>query len=390
MRKYTAISADGHVNEPPNLWVDRLPARFKERGPRVIETTGSGAHAWIVEGQDKPAPLGRQASNYRNQPKYDRASITEKFRTVLIRGLRYEHILPGSYDPVSRLEEITEDGIDAEVLFNGTGGAWAGIKAVRDPELSLAIFQAYNDWIAEFESVDRERLVATGTIPVTGIDDAVNELERCVNQLGLRSVTLESYPSGSYLEPSPEDDRFWARAEEMGIPVNIHSRILTPVGSFRPGRIVSSRFGGVPEPGSFRTVMGQLILDGVFERFPRLKFVGTEVNTGWIPFFFEQFDETFQRNRSTLPVTLSMLPSEYFKRNIWAVYTLDEVGADNRYFIGIDRIMWGPDFPHTASNWPVDYELGHESLSRAGATKGEIDRIMWRNAADLYGLEYQD
>jgi predicted TIM-barrel fold metal-dependent hydrolase len=68
---------------------------------------------------------------------------------------------------------------------------------------------------------------------------------------------------------------------------------------------------------------------------------------------------------------------------------VDESGAANRYDIGVGNIMWGPDFPHSSSSWPVDYELGREILERAGATPGEIERIMWRNAADLYKLQYE-
>jgi predicted TIM-barrel fold metal-dependent hydrolase len=83
-----------------------------------------------------------------------------------------------------------------------------------------------------------------------------------------------------------------------------------------------------------------------------------------------------------------MLPSEYFHRNAYVVYVVDEIGVANRHDIGVGNILWGPDFPHSSSNWPVDYQLGKEILERHGATPGEIDRIMWRNAADLYQLPY--
>ena len=85
-----------------------------------------------------------------------------------------------------------------------------------------------------------------------------------------------------------------------------------------------------------------------------------------------------------------MLPSEYFHRNVTVVYVVDEGGAADRYEIGLGNLMWGPDFPHSASSWPIDYELGLEVLQRAGATPGEIDRLMWKNAADLYKLPYDD
>ena len=131
-----------------------------------------------------------------------------------------------------------------------------------------------------------------------------------------------------------------------------------------------------------------MISSGVFERFPDLEFVGTEVHTGWMPYYLERFDESVMRNRREWD--LPLLPSEYFRRNVTVVYIVDEVGAANRYDIGVGNIMWGPDFPHSSSSWPVDYELGLEILERAGATPSEIERIMWRNAADLYKLPYDE
>jgi len=131
-----------------------------------------------------------------------------------------------------------------------------------------------------------------------------------------------------------------------------------------------------------------LITTGVFERFPTLKLVGTEVHTGWIPYYLERFDESVRRNRQDWK--LPLLPSEYFRRNVSVVYIVDESGAADRYDIGVGNILWGPDFPHSSSNWPVDYQLGVELLERAGATPAEIERITWRNAADLYKLPYDD
>jgi predicted TIM-barrel fold metal-dependent hydrolase len=129
-----------------------------------------------------------------------------------------------------------------------------------------------------------------------------------------------------------------------------------------------------------------MMTTGVFERFPTLRFVGSEVHTGWVPYYLEKYDESVRRNRSAWKNPL--LPSEYFQRNVWVVYTVDEMGAANRYDIGVDRIMWGPDFPHSSSAWPLDYQLGREFLERAGATPSEIERIMWKTCADVFRVPY--
>ena len=136
-------------------------------------------------------------------------------------------MFPGSYDPAERVKEILEDETDAEVIFNGVRTVWNGIKLCPDPELSLACYQVYNDWIAEFQAYAPERFICNGTLPTTGIDDALSELARCVD-MGLRTVQLEAYPSGSFSTPSPEDDRFWAAAVELDMPINVHTSSSSP------------------------------------------------------------------------------------------------------------------------------------------------------------------
>jgi predicted TIM-barrel fold metal-dependent hydrolase len=209
-------------------------------------------------------------------------------------------------------------------------------------------------------------------------------------------VQLESYPSGSFTEPTPEDDRFWAAAVELAMPINVHTQFFFPVGDLgskitaegvKAGRERAKTMGVDVQAGSFPVILWRMIQSGVFERFPDLKFVGSEVHTGWVPYYLERFDDSVQRNRREWG--LPMLPSEYFRQNVSVVYIVDEVGAHNRYDIGVANIMWGPDFPHSSSAWPVDYELGLESLQRAGASDSEIERIMWKNAADIYGLAYE-
>lgn len=392
--RYQAISADGHVNEPPNLWVENLPPKFRERGPRVIETPKSKGHAWIMEGQQRPSVMGFSSMYFRSSKRFDRASLVEGFKQIKDRGVRYEDLFPGSYDPAARVEEILEDKIDAEVIFNGVGTVWNGIKLCPDKELALACFKVYNDWIADFQAYAPERFVCNGTLPTTGLDDAIAELHRCA-ELGLRTVQLESYPSGSFSEPTPQDDRFWAAAVELGMPINVHTQFFFPAGDL--GSKISAegvkeraerakKLGLDVQAGSFPVILWRMIQSGVFERFPDLKFVGSEVHTGWIPYYLERFDESVLRNRREWG--LPLLPSEYFRQNVSVVYIVDEVGAHNRYDIGVANIMWGPDFPHSSSAWPVDYDLGREILERAGASESEIERIMWRNAADLYGLQY--
>lgn len=387
--RLSAVSADSHVNEPPDLFERRLPARLRDRGPRCIDMD-NGGQAWVFEDVADPMPLGLTAVNFRAQKRFDRSSFKERFleyRDGVRRGVRFEDILPGSFDPAARLIEQDEDHVQAEILY-ASPTVWAGVKAGREPALRLACFRAYNDWIAEFTAVAPERNVGVGLIPNTGIDDAVSELRRCITDLQLRSVALESYPNGSPDSSDPVDDRFWATAVELGIPVSLHATFTFPPNSTSLFAKGDERLGIEAAKGSFERVLERMILDGVFDRFPSLVFVGAEVNCGWLPHWLEQFDNSYQRHGKDLGIELQMLPSEYFRRNSLITFIVDQFGVDARHQIGIENMMWCSDFPHSISNWPIDVEIALEQL--AGASRAETDRIMWRTCADLYGLAYGD
>jgi predicted TIM-barrel fold metal-dependent hydrolase len=338
--------------------------------------------------------MGFSSMYFKSAGKFDRRNLIEQFKQIKSRGVRYEDLFPGSYDPKARVEEIIEDKTDAEVIYNGVGTVWNGIKLMKDKELSLACFKVYNDWMVEFQNTAPERFICNATLPTTGIDDCLEELHR-IADLGLKTAQLEAYPSGNFNEITPEDDRFWAALVELDMPINVHTQFFFPAGELaskitaegvKDSYARAKKMGVDIQAGTFPVILSKMISTGVFERFPDLKFCGAEVQTGWLPYYLERFDESVKRNRKQW--NLPMLPSEYFRRNAWVVYIEDEIGAANRYDIGVDRIMWGPDFPHSSSAWPIDYELGREILERAGATESEMERIMWKNCADLYKLPY--
>lgn len=391
MTVYKAISADSHVNEPARMFIDRVPQRFKDRAPRIIELD-NGGEAWQMEDMDTPTPFGSAAVHHRATKRYDRASYKARFgelRDGLQKGVRFTDILPGSYDPAARVREQIEDNLDGEFFYNNPG-VWAAIKSTRDKELVYHCFRAYNDWMAEFCSYDPARLFPIGIIPSTGIEDAISELKRCLVDLDMKGVALESYPNGSGTDPSPEDDRFWALAEEIGKPVSLHLSIRIPANAIA----VHSK-GNVTDlkkayaAGSFQTVCQKLILNGTFDRFPKLKFVGAEVQSGWVPFFLERFDATYRRLGREKGIKLDLMPSEYFMRNIYTTFITDLVALENRYTIGVDRMMWMCDFPHSVSNWPIDVEIAHDQLNRCHVPAAEWERLMWRTVADLYQVPYE-
>ena len=390
MAVYKAISADSHVNEPARMFVERVPARFKDRAPHIIDLD-NGGEAWRIEDVENPVPFGAAAVHHRATKRFDRAGYKARFGELkdgVNKGVRFSDILPGSFDPKARVQEQIEDKLDAEFFYNNPG-VWGAIKSGRDRELIYHCFRAYNDWMAEFCSHDPVRLFPIGIIPTTGIDDAISELKRCLIDLNMKGVALESYPSGSLSDPSPEDDRFWAVAEEIGKPVSLHLSIRIPANAIAMFAKGAGDTRKAIAGGAFPIVCQKLILAGVFDRFPKLKFVGAEVQSGWVPFYMQQFDASYRRLGRDSGVALELLPSEYFMRNIYTTFLIDQFGVNNRYIVGVDRMMWMCDFPHSVSNWPIDVELAHAQLKAGGVPPDEWERLMWRTVADLYEIPYE-
>jgi predicted TIM-barrel fold metal-dependent hydrolase len=256
--------------------------------------------------------------------------------------------------------------------------------------------------MAEFNGYAPERLFGGGLVPSTGVEDAVAEAKRCFEVLGLKSLTMESYPNGSAENPSPEDDRLWAYVEEASVPIGVHigfsfkpNKAIQKLGDkdqMRGGAAAWSEKSPTPvdesptQKGTFSTILRRLILTGVFERFPGLKFVGGEVSCGWIPNYLEEFDRGF-RHGVHAHAGLSLLPSDYFRRNVFVTFLPDYFGIRVRHQM-LDNIMWSSDFPHAVSNWPIDGEIANDQIEKNDVPADEADKLLWRNCADLYGISY--
>src|SRR5581483_9251343 len=299
--------------------------------------------------------------------------------------------------------EQDRDGIDAEVMFPGVSGPglWS---AIADRQAYLAVVRAYNDFLAEeYCAVAPDRLIGLGVIPWTGVDDAIAEMEHCAKQ-GLKGVMLGTFPSGLG-RPSPEDDRFWAAALDLKVAITAHEQ-FDRTGP-RAGALLKypsapkDVIDRISEPRDFCGQMVkfgrlggvnaiQLVLDGVFDRFPDLKVFFAETQIGWIPFYLEMCDVRYERHelwaQKLLGFTpLKGLPSEYVHRHVFWGFQHDFVGVELRHHIGVDRIMWAIDFPHQDSEWPNSMALIDKMFARVPAE--ETRRIVAQNAIDYFHLD---
>src|SRR5437667_326763 len=232
--------------------------------------------------------------------------------------------------------------------------------------------------------------------PRVGVEAAIAEMRRC-KEMGLRGVLLSAWPSGN-LNLSEADDAFFAEAERLGLPISIHcglsargkvpSKPKTPTeekaarGEATGGKQVSALSGAGLD--TMPLIMGEIILTGVHDRFPTLKFVSVEAGIGWVPYYTEQMDDRYDRNKYWAKIKLDKQPSEYVRSNWWFTFIIDHYGVANRHAIGIDNIMWSTDYPHHGCDWPHSRRVVGEMMKDVPAA--ERRKIVLENAARLYGI----
>lgn len=376
---YGLFSADSHLEISPERWTRRVPEKYRDRAPRLVKLP-NGGDGVIVEGR----PLYVLGLAIAGKP-YELHELS---------GINYEGS-EGAGSPEQRLKEQDQDGVEGEVLYTSASNLtfWRGVK---NDDAYLAVLRAYNTFLAEdYCAVNRERLVAMGAIPTLSVDAAVEELEYCA-RAGLKGVMLNTFPSGkSY--PSAQDDRFYAAAIDLNMPLTVHVSMQLPDGPLfkyekTPGEVafggdpirVLTRFGG---NSGLNAV--QLLLSGVFDRYPKLKIYWAETQVGWLPYYYEQLDDVYKRSRHWIEryfglKPLKREPSDYFHEHFYWGFIYDRLGLRLRYEIGVDKIMWGNDFPHSAGDWPNSRRVIDEMC--AGVPDDEKKKILSANAADFFHL----
>ena len=360
MRDYRLISADSHINEPPDLWTSRLPQEFAARAPRIDRFPQGDA--WVMESALDPMNFGGNCA----------AGIPIDQKSAWV---KWEDVRPGGYDPAARLLEQDQDGVDAEVLYPTPRVSNTMFWHTEDPAFHLACIQAYNDWLADYCAHAPDRLWGIALMPNIGAEAAVAELQRTMAKPGMAGVQLGQWPSGG-LDISDADDVFFAAAAEAGVPISIHVTFATgPQGEVSRGKLRGDmRFFDAP------IRVSQLIGAGVFDRYPSLQVVLGEVDCGWVPYVKEQMDD---RHARAVSHPMKEKPSHYWNNNLSYVFITDTYGVKNRHEVGVDRMLWSSDYPHGGSDWPNSRAVIDRVFT--GVAADERHAILAGNAARIYG-----
>jgi predicted TIM-barrel fold metal-dependent hydrolase len=303
--------------------------------------------------------------------------------------------IDGEFDPDRRLKELTQQGVVGDVLFpNRTPFQFSDFGTSledNDPYLIEAGQRAYNRWLADFVSHSPERWVGLAQVSFRDVDDAVKTVE-WAREHGLKGVLLPGIqPGAPRLHWDPALDRFWSALEDTGLTANGHIGAGTQVSVLPTGLdpILAMRVMGMEAPWHSHRPLTFMMWSGVFERHPRLKTIWTEQFSDWIPRVLTFWDWTWNRDAKGAKRNLEYVPrkpSEYWAQSCWAGMSLaSKAEVDCRHIIGVDKVMFGVDFPHVESTYPNTLH----TLQALGkdVSDDDLKKFVGLNAAALWHFD---
>jgi predicted TIM-barrel fold metal-dependent hydrolase len=372
------VDCDTHISEPPDLFTSRAPAKLKDKVPRIRRV--DGADRWFVGDRN----FGRTGGNV------IRADHNKLLGRLGFQTLEEGH--PGASYTKDRLQWMDEVGIYAQICYQNSGVTQAGsLMSLGDNELAVAIIQMFNDAAYEREAESGQRLFSLALLPIWDKAAMEAEARRCIDRK-LKGFIVPDTPERLGL-PSFLDD-YWTPTLEMaadaGLPLNFHlnaaiepdNLVWKGLGFEETVSVVSNLYN----IGNSAT-MGNWILSGRLDQFPKLKIGLIESGIGWVPFVLEAIEHKFNEMMAGKASRYGRRPKEYFRDQFWVSFWFEKAGPQQLLeTIGVNKVMFETDFPHPAMLYPGVQDYLFEAL---GGYDYEVrKRVLERNAAELYNLPF--
>lgn len=373
MDRYLVISSDGHVGLPPERYRGYLESRYHAEFDEVLER------------------------EIKAREEHEKRFLIDDFNTKW--RARVGDGLEGAWDGSIRNRILDQDGVTAEVLFpDGITernappfGADIGLRPFGNkPELQWAGARAHNRWLAEFCSEDPLRRIGLAVIPALyDLDETMKEI-RWAHENGLKGVFFPAITDGYDMYNHTKYYPVWDLLQQMKLPLHFHSGGAPAYDTTQPGWIGTY----LCEFAFWMTrPLWSMTFGGVFEEYPELKVLFTEAGGEfWFPWMMQLMDIRASAKHTSgklgdYNANMTMKPSEYFARNVWVGCSAlpDEETTESYYQIGIDRILWGTDYPHPEGTWPGT--LDKMVLSLGGLPEADIQQMLGTNALDVYDVD---
>ncbi|OSC39936.1 amidohydrolase family protein [Mycobacterium decipiens] len=368
------ISVDDHTVEPPHMFRKHLSAKYLDDAPRLVHNP-DGSDMWkfrdtVIPNVALNAVAGRPKEEYGLEPQ----------------GL--DEIRPGCYNVDERIKDMNAGGILASICFPSFPGFAGRLFATEDPDFSVALVQAYNDWhIDEWCGAYPARFIPMA-LPVIWDAEACAAEVRRVSKKGVHALTFTENPAAMGY-PSFHNEYWnplWKALCDTNTVMNIHigsSGRLAITAPDAPMDVMITL-----QPMNIVQAAADLLWSKPIKEYPDLKIALSEGGTGWIPYFLERADRTFEMHSTWTHQNFGgKLPSEVFREHFLTCFISDKVGVALRRLIGIDNIAWEADYPHSDSMWPGAPEELWEVLSVNDVADGEINKMTHENAMRWYSFD---
>jgi predicted TIM-barrel fold metal-dependent hydrolase len=373
------VDCDTHFSEPPDLFTSRAPAKYKDKVPQLKLVDGT--HFWFAGERNLGVTGGNVIfpNNDKLLGRFGFANVTDGH--------------PGCNQVKPRLQAMDDMGIYAQMCYHNSGVTQAGtLMSLGDTELAITILKIYNDGAAERQEASGQRLFTLAHLPVWDKAAMEAEAQRCID-MKLKGFVLADAPERlgvpSYIEPYWA--KFFAMCEATGTPINFHLNSSMPANqlawkgmSFEQTLCIASTMYSI---GNAST-LGNFMVSGLLDTFPKLKIGLIESGMGWVPFAIEayehQFDEMLPSSKVKLP---ERRPWEYFRDNFWVTYWFEKSGPKLLLeTLGADKVLFETDFPHPTSLYPGVQEHLVETLG--GYDYAVRKKVLETNAVKLYNLPF--
>jgi predicted TIM-barrel fold metal-dependent hydrolase len=369
------ISVDDHTVEPPDMFKNHLAKKYADDAPRLVHNA-DGSDCWqfrdtVIPNVALNAVAGRPKEEYGLEPQ----------------GL--DEIRPGCYNVDERIKDMNAGGILASICFPSFPGFAGRLFATEDPEFSVALVQAYNDWhIDEWCGAYPARFIPMAIPVIWDAEECAKEVRR-VAKKGVHALTFTENPAAMGY-PSFHNEYWnplWKALCDTNTVMNVHigsSGRLAITAPDAPMDVMITL-----QPMNIVQAAADLLWSRPIKEYADLKVALSEGGTGWIPYFLERADRTYEMHSTWTHQNFGggKLPSDVFREHFLTCFISDKVGVALRNMIGIDNICWEADYPHSDSMWPGAPEELWEVLSANNVPDDEINKMAYQNAMRWYSFD---
>ena len=369
---FKVSDVDMHILEPYDLWERYIDPAFADEAPRFIDMQeAAGRGRLMVAGSLVTKVAGKNRESL---------EVARRFSENMQRW--HAEFIEMGWSSEAQVMGMEKEGVDLAFLYPSHQLAAMANDDVG-PDLALAIARAYNDWLNDFISYDRGRMIHIASVPLQNPQGAVQEIRRCAEEFGSKAVVVRGDPHHGRILDDPVYEDLWTELERLDLAVGVHNGTHSLVPNVAAHRF-STRLQShtVSHPMEMMASMVTLIGSGVLERHPKLRVAFLEAGGGWLPYMLWRFDQQYDQLAFEVPY-LHMKPSDYFRRQCWISVEPEEPNIQGIIdFLGEDYTVISSDFPH-ADHPPEELK---DFSERNDISETVIRKTFWDNTMRFYKM----